>query len=123
MVLVETSVVLFAVDSIPEILVVTLDQFIIYTSKIFGFIVLRYLYFLLAGLIQKFHFLQFELSLVLVFVGVKMLIADLYHIPIGYSLGFIAATLITSVVASLMFPKAAAAHSPVGHDPQHPKPE
>lgn len=123
LVLVETTDVLFAVDSIPAIFGVTRDPFIIYTSNIFAILGLRSLYFLLAGLIHKFHFLQLALSLVLVFVGVKMLIADFYHIPIGYSLGFIALTLIVSVVASLMFPKEAAEHLPVVDDPEHPEPE
>ena len=123
LVLVETTDVLFAVDSIPAIFGVTHDPFIIYTSNIFAILGLRSLYFLLAGLIHKFHYLQIALSLVLVFVGVKMLIADLYHVPIGYSLGFIATTLIVSVIASLMFPKEVAAHSPVAHDPEHPEHE
>jgi tellurite resistance protein TerC len=123
LVLVETTDVLFAVDSIPAIFGVTHDPFIIYTSNIFAILGLRSLYFLLAGLIHKFHYLQIALSLVLVFVGVKMLIADFYHVPIGYSLGVIATTLVVSVVASLMFPKEVAAHSPVAHDPESPEHE
>ena len=118
LVLVETTDVLFAVDSIPAIFGVTRDPFIIYTSNIFAILGLRSLYFLLAGLIHKFHFLQLALSVVLVFVGVKMLIADLYHVPIGISLGFIATTLLVSIVASLKFPKEVQEHAPVVHDPQ-----
>jgi tellurite resistance protein TerC len=121
LVLVETTDVLFAVDSIPAIFGVTRDPFIIYTSNIFAILGLRSLYFLLAGLIHKFHFLQLALSFVLIFVGVKMLIADYFHIPIGYSLGFIAMTLVLSVVASLMFPKETDGHTPVSHGGEHPE--
>jgi tellurite resistance protein TerC len=121
LVLVETTDVLFAVDSIPAIFGVTRDPFIIYTSNIFAILGLRSLYFLLAGLIHKFHLLQLALSVVLIFVGVKMLIADYYHVPITYSLLFIAATLVIAVVASLMFPKEAKEHTPVVHDPEPPE--
>jgi tellurite resistance protein TerC len=121
LVLVETTDVLFAVDSIPAIFGVTHDPFIIYTSNIFAILGLRSLYFLLAGMIHKFHFLQLALSVVLVFVGVKMLIADFFHIPIGYSLAFIAIVLSVSVAASLLFPKENAEHTPIVHDPEHPE--
>lgn len=121
LVLVETTDVLFAVDSIPAIFGVSHDPFIIYTSNIFAILGLRSLYFLLAGMIHKFHFLQLALSVVLVFVGVKMLVADVYPIRIGISLGVIATVLIGSVVASLMFPKEAENRTPVVHDPEHPE--
>ena len=122
LVLVETTDLIFAVDSIPAIFAVTDDPFIVYTSNVFAILGLRALYFLLAGVIHKFHYLKLGLSLVLVFVGAKMLASDLYHVPVGLSLGVIAAVLTTSVVSSLLWPKAAEAHDPVEHDPLEPKP-
>ncbi|WP_396627422.1 TerC family protein [Luteitalea sp.] len=113
LVLVETTDLIFAVDSIPAIFAVTQDPFIVYTSNVFAILGLRALYFLLAGVVHKFHFLKLGLSAILVFVGVKMLIVDLYKVPIGVSLGIIATTLAASVVASLLFPKAVAAHDPM----------
>ena len=130
LVLVETTDLLFAVDSIPAIFAVTTDPFLVYTSNVFAILGLRSLYFLLAGVIHTFHFLKLGLSVVLVFVGAKMLLTDVYHVPIGLSLAVIAAVLGASVVASLRFPKAAAhdpvahdpvAHDPVAHDPLHPE--
>ena len=119
LVLVETTDLLFAVDSIPAIFAVTTDPFLVYTSNVFAILGLRSLYFLLAGVIHRFHFLKLGLSVVLVFVGAKMLLTDLYKVPIGLSLAVIAAVLGTSVVLSLLFPKAAAAHDPGEHDPLH----
>jgi tellurite resistance protein TerC len=95
------------VDSIPAIFAVTQDTFIVYTSNVFAILGLRALYFLLAGVITKFHFLKLGLSIVLGWVGIKMLLADVYKIPLPLSLGVIAVVLAASVVASLMFPKAA----------------
>jgi hypothetical protein len=84
----------------------------------------RVLYFLLAGVITKFHYLKLGLSVVLVFVGTKMLLTDIYRIPIVVSLGVIATILATSIIASLLFPKAAEAHVLVEHDPlERGKPE
>ena len=123
LVLVETTDLVFAVDSIPAIFAVTQDPFLVYTSNVFAILGLRSLYFLLAGVIHKFHFLKLGLSVVLVFVGAKMLLADLYKVPIGLSLGLIAAVLAVSVGASLRFPKEAAAHDPVAHDPLDEHPE
>lgn len=117
LVLVETTDLIFAVDSIPAIFAVTTDPFLVYTSNVFAILGLRALYFLLAGVIHKFHYLKLGLSVVLVFVGVKMLLIDVYKIPIGLSLGVIASVLAVSVVASLLFPKAAEAHDPVTTDP------
>ena len=117
LVLVETTDVLFAVDSIPAVFAVTRDPFIVYTSNVFAILGLRALYFLLAGVIETFHYLKLGLAVVLVFVGVKMLLADAYHVPIGISLGVIAATLGASVAASLLLPKAAAAPEPALPDP------
>ena len=121
LVLVETTDLIFAVDSIPAIFAVTKDPFIVYTSNVFAILGLRALYFLLAGVIHKFHFLKLGLSIVLVFVGAKMLLADIYKVPITLSLGVIALVLIASVVLSLVFPKKASAHDPVIHDPRIPR--
>jgi tellurite resistance protein TerC len=101
LVLIETSDVIFAVDSIPAIFAVTTDPFIVFTSNIFAIMGLRSLYFLLVDLNDRFHLLKYGLALVLVFVGVKMLIVDLYKVPIGLALGIVALILSTSVVASL----------------------
>jgi tellurite resistance protein TerC len=99
---VESTDLVFAVDSIPAIFAVTDNPFIVYTSNVFAILGLRSLYFLLAGVVDKFHYLKLGLSVVLVFVGIKMLIVDLYKIPVGLSLGVIAAVLTTSIVASLI---------------------
>lgn len=101
LVLIETSDVIFAVDSIPAIFAVTTDPFIVFTSNIFAILGLRSLYFLLADLNGRFHLLKYGLALVLVFVGVKMLVADLYKVPIGLALGIVAVILLASVAASL----------------------
>jgi tellurite resistance protein TerC len=117
---VETTDLIFAVDSIPAVFAVTTDPFLVYTSNVFAILGLRALYFLLAGVIHRFHFLKLGLSAVLVFVGAKMLLADAYEVPMGLSLGIIALVLAVSVVASLLYPRAAAAHDPVEHDPRAP---
>jgi tellurite resistance protein TerC len=100
LVAIETTDLVFAVDSIPAIFAVTKDPFIVYTSNIFAILGLRALYFALAGMMGKFHYLKVGLSLVLVFVGVKMLLAGFYTIPILASLGVIVALLAGAVVAS-----------------------
>lgn len=123
LVLVETTDLIFAVDSIPAIFAVTQDPFLVYTSNVFAILGLRALYFLLAGVIEKFHYLKLGLSVVLVFVGVKMLLVDLFPIPIGLSLGVVAAVLTVSVVASLLNPKEVEEQTPVVHDPLQPVPE
>jgi len=99
--LVESTDLVFAVDSIPAIFAVTNDPFIVYTSNVFAILGLRSLYFLLAGVVDKFYYLKLGLSVVLVFVGIKMLLVDLYKIPVGLSLGVIASILAISVMASL----------------------
>ncbi len=106
LVAIETTDIVFAVDSIPAIFAVTTDPFIVYTSNIFAILGLRALYFALAGMMGKFHYLKVGLSLVLVFVGAKMLLAGIYKIPILVSLGVIVALLAGSVVASLLRPLA-----------------
>lgn len=103
--MVETTDLIFAVDSIPAIFSVTLDPFIVYTSNIFAILGLRALYFTLAGMIKRFHCLNYGLSVVLVFVGIKMLIADFYPIPIGIALGVVAGVLVFSVFLSLILPE------------------
>jgi tellurite resistance protein TerC len=107
LVAVEVSDVIFAVDSIPAIFAVTTDPFIVFTSNIFAILGLRSMYFLLAGIITKFHYLKVGLSVVLIFVGAKMLLMDIYKLPILVSLGAIAGILGASVAASLLWPQAA----------------
>ena len=99
---IETSDLIFAVDSIPAIFAVTTDPFIVFTSNIFAIMGLRSMYFLLADLNGRFHLLKYGLAMVLVFVGTKMLIADFYKLPIGLALAVVALILATSVVASLL---------------------
>lgn len=101
---VESTDLVFAVDSIPAIFAITQDPFIVYTSNIFAILGLRSLYFLLAGSIDRFHFLKYGLAAVLVFVGIKMLIAEFFHVPIGLSLGVVGGLLAVSVIASLIRP-------------------
>jgi tellurite resistance protein TerC len=104
--LVEVSDLIFAVDSIPAIFAVTRDPFIVYTSNVFAILGLRSLYFALAGIMDKFHYLKIGLGVVLSFVGVKMLLAHTpYKIDTLVSLGIIAVILAASVIASLMKPK------------------
>ena len=99
--LVESTDLVFAVDSIPAIFAVTDDPFIVYTSNVFAILGLRSLYFLLAGIVDRFYYLKLGLSVVLVFVGTKMALVDLYKIPVGVSLVVIASILGISVIASL----------------------
>jgi tellurite resistance protein TerC len=101
LILLETTDLIFAVDSIPAIFAVTEDPFIVYTSNVFAILGLRSLYFLLAGVMGKFSYLKLGLSAVLVFVGVKMVLVEVYKIPSPVSLAVIAAILTVSIVASL----------------------
>ena len=105
--IVETTDLIFAVDSIPAILAITLDPFIVYTSNVFAILGLRSLYFALAGIMQLFHYLHYVLSAILVFVGVKMLLADIYKIPLGIALGVVAGFLLISVIVSIIRPREA----------------
>ncbi|WP_449567190.1 TerC family protein [Lelliottia nimipressuralis] len=89
LILVEMSDVIFAVDSIPAIFAVTTDPFIVLTSNLFAILGLRAMYFLLAGVAERFSMLKYGLSIILVFIGIKMLIVDFYHIPIAVSLGVV----------------------------------
>lgn len=115
LVLVETTDVMFALDSIPAIFGVTKDPFLVYTSNVFAILGLRSMYFVLAGVIGKFHLLKYGLSVVLSFVGLKMLLSEVYPISIGWSLGVVAFVLVSSVLLSLVIkPK---------HDPSVNTPE
>jgi tellurite resistance protein TerC len=99
---IETTDIVFAMDSIPAIFAVTKDPFIVFTSNIFAILGLRALYFALAGMMDKFHYLKYGLALVLMFVGAKMLLAGVYKIPIWASLAVIGVLLAGSVIASLL---------------------
>ncbi len=105
LVLVEISDIIFAVDSIPAIFAITTDPFIVLTSNIFAIMGLRAMYFLLADFADRFELLKYGLALILAFIGIKMLIIDLYHIPILYSLSIVAIILTSSIVASLVWQK------------------
>ncbi len=105
---IELTDIIFAVDSVPAIFAITKEPFIVFTSNIFAILGLRAMYFMLAGAVDKFYLLKYGLSVVLIFVGLKMVwLNDAFggKFPIGYSLGFIGLTIAISVVVSLMFPR------------------
>ena len=102
---VETTDLVFAVDSIPAVLAITQDRLIVYTSNILAVMGLRALYFALCGMMDRFHHLHYGLSVILAFVGVKMLVAHFYQIPTGIALGVVAGVLVLSVGASLLWPR------------------
>lgn len=104
LIVIETTDLVFALDSIPAILSITRDEFIVYSSNAFAILGLRALYFAVSGIMRLFHYLHYGLSAILVFVGIKMLIAEFYHIPTLYALGFIALSLAISIIASIMDP-------------------
>ena len=99
---VEVTDLIFAVDSIPAIFAVTTDAFLVYTSNIFAILGLRSMYFLLSGIVHRFVYLQYGLSVILVFVGLKMIAADFVHVPTPVSLGMIVLALGVSIAASLL---------------------
>jgi tellurite resistance protein TerC len=105
LVMVETTDVVFAADSIPAILAVSRDTFIVYTSNVFALLGLRALYFALEGLMRLFHYLHYGLSLILIFIGFKLLVTDYIHIPMAISLGVVGFILAVSVIVSLVLPK------------------
>jgi tellurite resistance protein TerC len=107
----------FAIDSIPAIFAITRDPFLVYTSNVFAILGLRSMYFLLAGVIDKFRFLRFGLAFILSFVGVKMLLSSTVHIPTMLSLLVIAGGLAVSITASLLIPVEEAGEEP----PEEPK--
>ncbi len=100
---VETSDIMFAIDSIPAILAITHDPFIVYSSNVFAILGLRALFFALAGIMNMFHLLHYGLSIILVFVGIKMMISQFFKIPTPIALGFLALVLAGSIVASLIW--------------------
>jgi len=109
---VETTDILFATDSIPAILAITRDPFIVYTSNVFAILGLRSMYFALAGMMKLFHYLNYGLAVVLMFIGAKMLLPERYNVPTWAALAVVAGVLALSVVASLLFPKKEEPDSP-----------
>ena len=105
---IETTDLMFAVDSIPAILAITLKAFIVYTSNVFAILGLRSMYFAVSGLMKIFRFLHYGLAVILVFVGIKMLLSDRFEIPILVTLGTVGAVLLISIGLSLAFPANAA---------------
>ena len=105
LVVIESTDVVFAVDSIPAVLAISRDPFIVYTSNIFAILGLRALYFVIAELMRLFHHLHYGLSLILVLIGIKMLIASFFPIPTGVALGAILLILALSVAASIVWPQ------------------
>jgi tellurite resistance protein TerC len=96
--------IVFAVDSIPAIFAITTDPFIVLTSNVFAILGLRAMYFLLANMHERFHLLSYGLAIVLVFIGTKMLLIDIYKIPVAWSLGFTVTVLATTMILSLRIP-------------------
>ena len=105
LVLVEATDLVFATDSIPAVLAITLKPFIVYTSNVFAVLGLRSMYFLLAGMMELFHYLHYGLAAILIFVGAKMLLSNYYHIPTLIALGVVGGVLLVSVLASLLHPQ------------------
>jgi tellurite resistance protein TerC len=105
LVLIETTDVVFAADSIPAILAISRDTFVVYTSNVFALLGLRALYFALASLMQLFHYLHYGLALILIFIGAKLLLEDIYPFPMPVALGAVGVLLLGSIVASLLWPK------------------
>ncbi len=103
--LMETSDIVFAIDSIPAVFAITRDPFIVYTSNIFAILGLRALFFVIAGMLGLFRYLKLGISVVLCFVGIKMLLTDIYKIPVGISLGVIFFVLAISILASIAHEK------------------
>lgn len=105
LIVIETTDIVFALDSIPAIMAITRDPFIIYSANAFAILGLRALYFALSGVMRLFHYLHYGLSFILVYIGVKMLLEDLVHIPTVLTLGVIVTTLTVSVLLSILYPK------------------
>ncbi len=105
LIIIEFTDVIFATDSIPAILAISHDPFIIFSSNVFAILGLRALYFALAGITKYFHYLKYGLAAILIFVGVKMSIAGFFHFPIVLSLLIIMGVLLVSIIASLIFPE------------------
>ena len=105
LVVIETTDLLFATDSIPAVLAITLKPFIVYTSNVFAVLGLRSMYFVLAGMMELFHYLHYGLAVVLIFIGAKMVASNYYQIPTGVALVVVAGVLLVSVLASLLDPR------------------
>lgn len=105
LVMVEITDLIFAVDSVPAILAITREEFIVFTSNAFAILGLRSLYFALAGIMNLFRFLHYGLSVILIFIGIKMIVSGFYKIPIEWSLVVVVGVLVLSIVLSLAFPK------------------
>lgn len=105
--IVETTDIVFAVDSVPAVLAVSKDPFIVYSSNIFAILGLRSLYFALSGIMNLFHYLKFGLALILVFVGAKITLSSWWHLEIGWALGVVGLILFGSILISLLFPQRA----------------
>lgn len=117
LVMIETTDLVFAVDSIPAILAITRDPFIVYSSNVMAILGLRALYSALAGVMKLFHYLHYGLSAILVFVGAKMIASEFYHLPVALALGTVAAILAISILASLLFPQAASKPTKAKNNP------
>ena len=102
LIVIETTDLLFAVDSIPAIFAITQDSFVIYTSNVFAILGLRSLYFALAGIMDLFYYLRHGLSIVLTFIGLKMLLVEYVNIPIGVALGVVGTVILIAVAASVI---------------------
>jgi tellurite resistance protein TerC len=113
---IETTDVVFAIDSVPAALAITIDPFVVYTSNVFAILGLRSLYFALAGIMPMFAYLHYGLSAILVFTGVKMLLSDVFHPPIGVALGVIGGVLLLSIVVSVVAARLATARA--GREPR-----
>jgi tellurite resistance protein TerC len=125
LIVIETTDVIFALDSIPAILAITTDPFIVYTSNVFAILGLRALYFALAGIMRMFYYLHYGLSLILVFVGFKMILSKVHeiplighylpevHIPAGVALGVVGGILVISIIASILWPPKEEKHTAV----------
>ncbi|MFC5269563.1 TerC family protein [Adhaeribacter terreus] len=116
LIMVETTDLVFAMDSIPAILAISRDTFIVYTSNVFALLGLRALYFALSGVMQLFHYLHYGLALILVFIGTKLVLSDIYHFDMRVALGIVGGILLLSVVASLLFPKKDDEELPIKQD-------
>jgi len=104
LVVIETTDIVFAVDSVPAVLSITTDPFLVFTSNMFAILGLRSMYFALAGVMTLFHYIKYGLAGILAFVGAKMLVARYYEIPPVLTLGVIGAVLAIAVIASLLWP-------------------
>ena len=114
LIIIETTDIVFALDSVPAVLAITRDPFIVYTSNIFAMLGLRSLYFVLAGVVDRFRFLRVGLAVILIFFGARLLLGDILEVPTEVSLGVIAAGLALSVAASIKWPGANIRPAPSG---------